>query len=78
MAFNAVLLSLLWLKIVKVAVYLYNYIFNIIIFDNINSNTINPNNLILNDTGVDCFNLINYKKYLYFKIYGCRVYVYIL
>ena len=61
----------------KIIVYLYNYISNIIIFGNINSNIINPNNSILNNAGINCFNLISYKEYLYFKIYRYRVYIYI-
>ena len=78
MTFNIILLSLLWLEVVKVVVYLYNYISNIIIFGSINSNVINPNNLILNDASINYFNLVSYREYLYFRVYGCRVYIYIL
>ena len=62
----------------KVVVYLYNYISNVIIFDNINSNIINSNNLILNNIGVSCFSLVSHREYLYFRVYRCRVYIYIL
>ena len=48
------------------------------VLSSVNSNIINFNNLILNNIGVNCFNLINYKEYLYFKMYKCRVYIYIL
>ena len=61
----------------KITIYLYNYIFNIIIFSNINNNIINFNNSILNNTSVGCFSLISYREYLYFRIYKCRVYIYI-
>ena len=77
MVLNAVLLSLLQLKIVKAIVYLYNYIFNAIIFSNINNNTINSNNLILNNTGIDYFSLVSHREYLYFRVYRYRVYIYI-
>ena len=62
----------------KIAVYLYNYIPNIIIVSNIDSSVINFNNSILNNTNINYFNLINYREYLYFKVYKCRVYIYIL
>ena len=61
----------------KAAIYLYNHIFNATILNNINNNTINPNNSILNNTGVGYFNLVNYREYLHLKVYGCRVYIYI-
>ena len=48
------------------------------VFDSIDSSAINPNNLILNNIDIDCFNLISYREYLYFRIYRYRVYVYIL
>ena len=48
------------------------------VFNNINNNIINFNNLILNNIGVGCFSLASYRKYLYLKIYKCRVYIYIL
>ena len=62
----------------KAIAYLYNCIFNIIIFNSVNSSAINPNNLILNNAGVNCFNLVSHREYLYFRIYRYRVYVYIL
>ena len=62
----------------KVAVYLYNCISSIIIFGSINNNIINSNNLILNNIGVGCFNLVSHREYLYFRVYRCRVYIYIL
>ena len=62
----------------KVIIYLYNYTSSIIIFSSINNNIINPNNLILNNTNINCFNLTSYREYLYLKIYKCRVYIYIL
>ena len=61
----------------KVIVYLYNYIPSIIIFNNIDSSAINPNNLILNNIGINCFNLASHREYLYLKIYGYRIYIYI-
>ena len=48
------------------------------IFSSVNSSIINFNNLILNNTGVNCFSLVSYREYLYFRIYKCRVYIYIL
>ena len=48
------------------------------VFNSINSSAINFNDLILNDADINCFSLISYKEYLYFRVYGCRVYIYIL
>ena len=62
----------------KIIIYLYNYISNIIIFDSINNNIINPNNLILNNININYFSLASHRKYLYLKIYKYRVYIYIL
>ena len=62
----------------KITVYFYNCIFSIMVFSNIDSSVISFNNLILNNIGVDCFNLVSYREYLYFRMYGCRVYIYIL
>ena len=61
----------------KAIVYLYNYIFNIIIFGNVDNNTINLNNSILNNINIGYFSLISHREYLYFRIYGYRVYIYI-
>ena len=61
----------------KIIIYLYNHTPNTIIFNNINSSTINLNNSILNDININCFSLTNYKKYLHLKIYKYRVYIYI-
>ena len=61
----------------KTIVYLYNYIFSAIIFNSVNNNIISPNNSILNDTDIGCFSLISHKKYLYLRVYRCRVYIYI-
>ena len=61
----------------KIVVYLYNYIFNTMVLGNINSNIISLNDSILNDTGVDCFSLTSYREYLYLRMYGYRVYIYI-
>ena len=62
----------------KATIYLYNYISNIMVFGSVNSSIINLNNLILNNISVGYFNLANYREYLYFRIYRCRVYIYIL
>ena len=62
----------------KAIIYLYNYISSTIILDSINSSVINPNNLILNDAGINYFSLVSYREYLYFRVYRCRVYIYIL
>ena len=48
------------------------------IFGSINNSVISFNNSILNNTGVNCFSLINHREYLYFRVYRCRVYIYIL
>ena len=61
----------------KAVVYLYNYISSAMVLGSVNNNIINPNNSILNNTGVGCFSLSSHKKYLYLKVYGCRVYIYI-
>ena len=61
----------------KITVYLYNYTPNIIIFNNINSSAISPNNSILNNININYFSLINHRKYLHFRIYKYRVYIYI-
>ena len=61
----------------KVIIYLYNHTSNTIIFNNINSNIINPNNSILNNININYFSLASHKEYLYFKIYKYRIYIYI-
>ena len=48
------------------------------VFSNINNSIISPNNLILNNTGINYFSLTNYREYLYFRVYRYRVYIYIL
>ena len=78
MAFNAALLSSLWLKIIKIVIYLYNHISSVIIFGSINNNIINSNDSILNNTSINCFSLVSHREYLYLKIYRYRVYIYIL
>ena len=47
------------------------------VLSSVNSSIINSNNLILNNTGINYFNLINYREYLHLKIYKYRVYIYI-
>ena len=48
------------------------------ILDNVNNNIISFNNLILNNTNINYFSLVNYREYLYFRVYKCRIYIYIL
>ena len=43
----------------------------------IDGNTVSSNNSILNNADVGYFSLINHKEYLYFRVYGCRAYIYI-
>ena len=62
----------------KIIVYFYNHTFSAMVFGSVNNNIISFNNLILNNIGVNYFNLISHREYLYFKIYECRVYIYIL
>ena len=47
------------------------------IFGNVDSSVISSNDSILNNAGVGCFSLVSYREYLYLRIYGCRVYIYI-
>ena len=77
MAFDAVLSPLLWLEVVKAAAYLYNHISSATVLGSVNSNTISPNDSILNDAGVGCFSLASHREYLHLRVYGCRVYTYI-
>ena len=78
MVIDAALSPSLWLKVVKVVVYLYNYTPSVMVLGNIDGNKISPNDLVLNNADINCFSLINYKEYLYFRVYRCRVYTYIL
>ena len=68
----------LWLEIMRVVVYLYNYILSKFILEDNDEELINPIISFFWELNIDYFNLLYYIKYYYFKVYGYKVFIYIL
>ena len=62
----------------RVIVYLYNYILNKSTLKDNNKELINLITSLFWELDIDCFSLLYYIEYHYFKIYRCRAFVYIL
>ena len=68
----------LWLKIIKTVTYLYNYILNKSTLENNGEELINLIISFFQKLDIDCFNLLHYIEYCYFRVYGYKTFIYIL
>ena len=68
----------LWPEIIRIIVYLYNYILSKFILEGNNKKLINLIISLFWELNTDCFNLLYHIKYYYLKIYRYRVFIYIL
>ena len=74
---NIGLLLELWLEIMRAVTYLYNYISNKSILRGNSEKLINLIISLFQELNINCFSLLYYIKYHYFKIYKYRVFIYI-
>ena len=62
----------------RIIIYLYNYILSKFILGDNNKKLINSITFFFWELDIGCFNLLYYIKYHYFRIYRCRIFIYIL
>ena len=68
----------LWSEIIRIVVYLYNYISNKSTLKGNNKELINPIISLFQKLNIDYFNLLYHIEYYYLRVYRCRTFIYIL
>ena len=78
MAADADLPLKLWLEIMRIVVYLYNYIPSKFTLGGNGEELINPIIFLFRELGIGCFNSLHHMEYYYLRVYRCRAFIYIL
>ena len=68
----------LWLEIIRVVVYLYNYILSKFTLGGNGEELISLIIFFFWELDIGCFSLLHHMEYCYFRVYRCRAFIYIL